>query len=87
MVRRGVVVGYRHDGFLCDLSNADFQVVRNYVRGYKYELLIHTPKALFYTRVSTHVMGVTLYVVGSKSFRPDQLFKVTEINQLCYFST
>ena len=26
------------------------------------------------------------YVVGSKSFRPDQLFKVTEIKQLCYFS-
>ena len=30
--------------------------------------------------------GVT-YVVGSKSFRPDQLFKVTEIKQICYFST
>ena len=27
------------------------------------------------------------YVVGSKSFQPDQLFKVTEIKQLCYFST
>ena len=27
----------------------------------------------------------TTYVVGSKSFRPDQLFKVTK--QLCYFST
>ena len=27
------------------------------------------------------------YVVGSKSFRPDQLFKVTEIKQLCYFPT
>ena len=27
------------------------------------------------------------YVVGSKSFRPDHLFKVTEIKQLCYFST
>ena len=25
------------------------------------------------------------YVVGSKSFRPDQLFKVTEIKQLCCF--
>ena len=25
------------------------------------------------------------YVVGSKSFRPDQLFKVTEIKQLCPF--
>ena len=28
-----------------------------------------------------------IYVVGSKSFRPDQLFKVTEIKQICYFST
>ena len=25
------------------------------------------------------------YVLGSNSFRPDQLFKVTEIKQLCYF--
>ena len=30
---------------------------------------------------------IQTYVVGSKSFRPDQLFKVTEIKQLCYFST
>ena len=28
-----------------------------------------------------------IYVVGSKSFWSDQLFKVTEIKQLCYFST
>ena len=27
------------------------------------------------------------YVVGSKSFRPDHLFEVTEIKQICYFST
>ena len=27
------------------------------------------------------------YVVESKCFRPDQLFKVTEIKQRCYFST
>ena len=27
------------------------------------------------------------YVLRSKSFRPDQLFKVTEIKQLCYSST
>ena len=32
-------------------------------------------------------MCVCVYVVGSKSFRPDQLFKVTEIKQHCYFST
>ena len=30
---------------------------------------------------------VAKYVVGSKSFRPDQRFKVTEIKQLCYVST
>ena len=29
----------------------------------------------------------TVYVVGSKIFRPDQLFKVTEIKQLFYIST
>jgi hypothetical protein len=28
-----------------------------------------------------------LYVLGSKSLWPDQLFKMTEIKQLCYFST
>ena len=33
------------------------------------------------------VLYSRMYVVGSKSFRPDQLFKVTEIKQLCYFST
>jgi hypothetical protein len=32
------------------------------------------------------IMKATLYEGGSESFRPDQLFKVTEINQLCYFS-
>ena len=32
-------------------------------------------------------MYVYMYAVGSESFRPDQLFKVTEIRQLCYFST
>ena len=31
--------------------------------------------------------SIWAYVVGSKSFRPDQLFKVTEIKQICYFST
>ena len=30
---------------------------------------------------------VSTYVVGSKSFRPDQLLKLTEVKQLCYFST
>ena len=28
-----------------------------------------------------------IYVVGSKSFRPDQLLKVTEIKQICHFLT
>jgi len=27
-----------------------------------------------------------MYVVGPISFRPDQLWKVTEMKQLCYFS-
>ena len=30
---------------------------------------------------------IYIYVVGSKSFWPDQLFKVTEIKQLCHVST
>ena len=41
---------------------------------------IHHQEAMLYA-----VFG--MYVVGSKSFRPDQLFKVTEIKQHCYFST
>ena len=28
---------------------------------------------------------IYIHVVGSKSLRPDQIFKVTEIKQLCYF--
>ena len=32
-------------------------------------------------------LAQSVYVVRSKSFRPDQLFKVTELKQLCYFST
>ena len=36
------------------------------------------------THITTHI---TTYVVGPKSFRADQLFKVTEIKQLCCFST
>ena len=39
-------------------------------------------------RICCMVVHITdTYVVGSKSFRPDQLFKVTEIKQICYFST
>ena len=38
-----------------------------------------------YRQVGTGLLG--RYVVGPKSFRPDQLFKVTEIKQFCYFST
>ena len=33
------------------------------------------------------LLDSTAYVVWSKSFPPDQLFKVTEIKQICYFST
>ena len=35
----------------------------------------------------TYIFDILKYVVGSISFRPDQLFKATEIKQLCYFST
>jgi len=34
----------------------------------------------------TAVVRSYMYVVGSISFRPDQLWKVTEMKQLCYFS-
>ena len=40
-----------------------------------------------YKRNITSDLKKLMYVVGSKSFRPDQLFKVTEIKQLYYFST
>ena len=42
---------------------------------------------LIWERVLLGVTVCSKYVVGSKSFRPDQLFKVTEVKQLCYFST
>ena len=38
-------------------------------------------------QINDPILCVKEYAVGSKSFRPDQLFKVTEIQQLCYFST
>ena len=37
-------------------------------------------------RMLYNIMEEAIYEGGSKSFRPDQLFKVTEIKQLCYFS-
>ena len=37
--------------------------------------------------IFTVYADIGMYVVGSKRFRPDLLFKVTEIKQLCYFST
>ena len=47
----------------------------------------HAP-ARTHTHTHTHIHIKTyMYVVGYKSFRPDQLFKVMEIKQLCYFST
>ena len=36
---------------------------------------------------SCATLYICIYEGGSKSFRPDQLFKVTEIKQLCYFSS
>ena len=37
--------------------------------------------------ITTLILTEDIHVVGSKSFRADQLFKVTEIKQICYFST
>ena len=39
------------------------------------------------THPASYTMGTGTYVVGSKSFRPDQLFKVTEIKTTLLFST
>ena len=44
-------------------------------------------KTNLYVSVLFNSCILSTYVVGSKSFRLDQLFKVTEIKQLCYFST
>ena len=58
---------------------------------------LHRESPSFHTVSNSHQFIRTLsstvltlyqtYVVGSKSFRPDQLFKVREIKQFCYFST
>ena len=49
------------------------------VRGNRYVCLVLTGLYLY---LKDHT-----YIVRSKSFRPDRLFKVIEIKQLCYFST
>ena len=58
------------------------------------DLLPCTMVALYWEKrkISTEIKLIRtkciwIYVLGSKSFWPDQLFKVTEIKQLCYFST
>ena len=38
-------------------------------------------------QVNVNTSAKETYAVGSERFRPDQLFKVTEIKQLSYFST
>ena len=55
-------------------------------------MALYIPHSIFHLAELLYVRPETfgpycVYVVGSKSFRPDQLFKVTEIKQLCYFST
>ena len=57
------------------------QKIHIHVKKSNYRTVTATTKVLS----SSHVNE--LYVVGSKSFRPDKLFKVKEIKQLCYFST
>ena len=51
---------------------------------YLYLYLYYKHRSLRFTAIA---FSGTWYVVGPESFRPDQLFKVTEIKQLCYFST
>ena len=53
---------------------------RNHFAEYIYMLFV-------LVRIKRKTLTHDMYVVGSKSSRPDQLFKVTEIKQLCYFST
>ena len=50
---------------------------------------INKSSAPFLIIVTCQIHAVAMYVcvVRSKIFRPDQLFKGTEIKQLCYFST
>ena len=45
------------------------------------------PRANYYTVNTPPTRRIKTYAVGSKGFLPDQVFKVTEIKQLCYFST
>ena len=47
----------------------------NPIQAEKYNIYIH------------NYIYIYIFVVGSKCFRPDQLFRVTEIKQLCCFST
>ena len=49
--------------------------------------LIHTPQLTSVTGRTLADIMTSVYVVESKSFRADRLFKVTEIKQFCYFST
>ena len=53
----------------------------------QYSLIIDCNYNSYYdTMIFLFIKLIIIYEVGSKSFRPDQLFKVTEIKQLCYFS-
>ena len=70
-----------------------FQMMNDCERSSR-DLIPCTMEALYWEKrkISTEIKLIRtkciwIYVLGSKSFRPDQLFKVTEIKQLCYFST
>jgi len=41
---------------------------------------------ILHSLLPTAWISLSTYEGGSKSFRPDHLFKVTQIKQLCYFS-
>ena len=70
-----------------------FQMMNDCERSSR-DLIPCTMVALYWEKrkISTEIKLIRtkciwIYVLGSKSFWPDQLFKVTEIKQLCYFST
>ena len=61
-------------------------VTHDMVSTWPVDLFFHSPLLCCYF-ILFYFEEHTTYVVGSKSFWPDQFFKVTEIKQLCYFST
>jgi hypothetical protein len=53
-----------------------------------YMIVCRTKKCtyMYVLNIKIYIFNNIAYEGGSKRFWPDQLFKVTEIKQLCYFS-